>query len=332
MILFPAIDLLGGHVVRLERGDRRRVTVYSDDPAAVAASYAAVGASWVHVVDLSAAFEEDEAETSANADAIKAVCARRGVACVDNTAADDVAGCASFNLPSEEQRQQSGAHRVKRIYLSPRGVPLTQRLAQELAREDNLINKADDLFRYVMQLEQAMDQARQTMQIHFDDNDTKVRVAQTEVDKARAEHGADEMLQGIKDLGRKLDENQQQEILRRLDDLIVSLNGRGGKHSNPDEKVTDIAKDVDKIRKAIDEARKELEKIRTSVKTAAEQRRCIYCRNPLSKDARFCPACGKSQTGPVSSSGTAAKNKICSLCRTSNPPDATTCKNCGKEL
>ena len=73
------------------------------------------------------------------ADAIKAVCARRGVACVDNTAADDVAGCASFSLPSEEQCQQSGAHRVKRIYLSPRGVPLTQRLAQELAREDNLI-------------------------------------------------------------------------------------------------------------------------------------------------------------------------------------------------
>ncbi|MBQ6650917.1 MAG: 1-(5-phosphoribosyl)-5-((5-phosphoribosylamino)methylideneamino)imidazole-4-carboxamide isomerase [Atopobiaceae bacterium] len=79
MILFPAIDLLGGHVVRLERGDRRRVTVYSDDPAAVAASYVAVGASWVHVVDLSAAFEEDEAETSANADAIRAICGVPGI-------------------------------------------------------------------------------------------------------------------------------------------------------------------------------------------------------------------------------------------------------------
>ena len=223
---------------------------------------------------------------------------------------------AKYRLEHEEKERAAAEERAK----------------QDQAREDNLMNKADDLFRYVMQLEQAMDQARQTMQIHFDDNDTKVRVAQTEVDKARAEHGADEMLQGIKDLGRKLDENQQQEILRRLDDLIASLNGRGGKHSNPDEKVTDIAKDVDKIRKSIDEARKELEKIRTSVKTAAEQRRCIYCRNPLSKDARFCPACGKSQTGPVSSSGTAAKNKICSLCRTSNPADATTCKNCGKEL
>ncbi len=79
MILFPAIDLLGGHVVRLERGDRRRVTVYSDDPAAVAASYVAVGASWVHVVDLSSAFEEDEAETSANADAIRAICGVPGI-------------------------------------------------------------------------------------------------------------------------------------------------------------------------------------------------------------------------------------------------------------
>ena len=31
MILFPAIDLIGGKVVRLERGDRSRCKVYSDD-------------------------------------------------------------------------------------------------------------------------------------------------------------------------------------------------------------------------------------------------------------------------------------------------------------
>ena len=36
MILFPAIDLVGGKVVRLQRGDRSRMDVYSDDPAAVA--------------------------------------------------------------------------------------------------------------------------------------------------------------------------------------------------------------------------------------------------------------------------------------------------------
>ena len=59
MILFPAIDLIGGKVVRLERGDRSRCKVYSDDPVAVARSFAEQGASWVHVVDLSAAFGEE---------------------------------------------------------------------------------------------------------------------------------------------------------------------------------------------------------------------------------------------------------------------------------
>ena len=44
MILFPAIDLIGGKVVRLERGDRSRCKVYSDDPVAVARSFAEQGA------------------------------------------------------------------------------------------------------------------------------------------------------------------------------------------------------------------------------------------------------------------------------------------------
>ena len=74
MILFPAIDLIGGKVVRLERGDRNRCKVYSDDPAAVARSFAEQGAEWVHVVDLSAAFEEDEEARAANSAAIRAIC------------------------------------------------------------------------------------------------------------------------------------------------------------------------------------------------------------------------------------------------------------------
>ena len=74
MILFPAIDLIGGKVVRLERGDRSRCKVYSDDPMAVARSFAEQGASWVHVVDLSAAFGEDEDTCAANSAAIKAIC------------------------------------------------------------------------------------------------------------------------------------------------------------------------------------------------------------------------------------------------------------------
>ena len=79
MILFPAIDLIGGKVVRLERGDRSRCKVYSDDPVAVVHSFAEQGATWVHVVDLSAAFEEDEEARAANSAAIKAICAVDGL-------------------------------------------------------------------------------------------------------------------------------------------------------------------------------------------------------------------------------------------------------------
>lgn len=80
MILFPAIDLLGGKVVRLKRGDRAQVDVYSDDPAAVARDFAARGARWIHAVDLSSAFEEDAEARAANNRALRAICAVEGVA------------------------------------------------------------------------------------------------------------------------------------------------------------------------------------------------------------------------------------------------------------
>ena len=79
MIVFPAIDLIAGKVVRLERGDRSRMRVYSEDPAAVARYFAEQGAAWLHVVDLSAAFEEDEVARAANTEAIRAICAVDGL-------------------------------------------------------------------------------------------------------------------------------------------------------------------------------------------------------------------------------------------------------------
>ena len=79
MILFPAIDLVGGRVVRLANGERSRMDVYSDDSAAVAESFRDAGARWVHVVDLSAALEEDEAARSANDAAIREICAVGGI-------------------------------------------------------------------------------------------------------------------------------------------------------------------------------------------------------------------------------------------------------------
>lgn len=54
-LLYPSIDLRGGHVVRLRQGDYAAETVYGDDGVAVALDFAAQGASWIHVVDLDAA-------------------------------------------------------------------------------------------------------------------------------------------------------------------------------------------------------------------------------------------------------------------------------------
>ncbi len=57
MKIFPAVDLLDGCAVRLERGDYRRKTVYSRDPLSVAAGFREAGASYLHVVDLNGAAE-----------------------------------------------------------------------------------------------------------------------------------------------------------------------------------------------------------------------------------------------------------------------------------
>jgi phosphoribosylformimino-5-aminoimidazole carboxamide ribotide isomerase len=55
MIIYPAIDLIDGAVVRLHKGDFDRLTAYSTDPVCVAQSYADSGAKWLHLVDLDGA-------------------------------------------------------------------------------------------------------------------------------------------------------------------------------------------------------------------------------------------------------------------------------------
>ena len=56
MILFPAIDLKEGRCVRLVQGDMAQATVFNDDPAAQADTFARQGFEWLHVVDLDGAF------------------------------------------------------------------------------------------------------------------------------------------------------------------------------------------------------------------------------------------------------------------------------------
>jgi phosphoribosylformimino-5-aminoimidazole carboxamide ribotide isomerase len=55
MLLIPAIDLRGGSCVRLYQGDFAMETRYEADPRELAASYEALGATWLHVVDLDGA-------------------------------------------------------------------------------------------------------------------------------------------------------------------------------------------------------------------------------------------------------------------------------------
>ncbi len=55
MEIIPAIDLLDGKVVRLQRGDYDLKTNYSDDAVSVAKEFVSAGARWIHMVDLNAA-------------------------------------------------------------------------------------------------------------------------------------------------------------------------------------------------------------------------------------------------------------------------------------
>ena len=69
LTLYPAIDLKGGQVVRLKRGEMDQATVYAEDPGAQAEQFADGGFGWIHVVDLDGAF----AGRPANAKAVGAI-------------------------------------------------------------------------------------------------------------------------------------------------------------------------------------------------------------------------------------------------------------------
>lgn len=71
MLTIPAIDLIGGSCVRLYKGDYRKQTTYSDDPAAQAVKFQDAGFQRVHVIDLEGAKEG----TGKNREAIRQVAA-----------------------------------------------------------------------------------------------------------------------------------------------------------------------------------------------------------------------------------------------------------------
>jgi len=75
MIIYPAIDLYEGKVVRLRRGDYEQMTVYSDNPPDVAKGFLEAGATSVHIVDLEGARNG----RPANFDVIKRIVAGSGL-------------------------------------------------------------------------------------------------------------------------------------------------------------------------------------------------------------------------------------------------------------
>jgi phosphoribosylformimino-5-aminoimidazole carboxamide ribotide isomerase len=73
--VFVAIDLQGGRVVRLLRGDPAAATVYGADPVATARSWVAEGATYLHVVDLDGAI----GGTPGNAEVVSRIVEAAGI-------------------------------------------------------------------------------------------------------------------------------------------------------------------------------------------------------------------------------------------------------------
>ena len=77
MLIYPAIDLFGGKAVRLYKGDYAQMTVYHDDPTAVAADFRNSGAAHIHLVDLEGA----KSGTTPNLDTVIAIKEATGAFC-----------------------------------------------------------------------------------------------------------------------------------------------------------------------------------------------------------------------------------------------------------
>jgi len=77
MLIYPAIDLCGGKAVRLYKGDYKQMTVYNDDPTAVARDFRAAGAERIHIVDLEGAKNGD----TPNLDVVCAIKKTTGLFC-----------------------------------------------------------------------------------------------------------------------------------------------------------------------------------------------------------------------------------------------------------
>ncbi len=109
MLIYPAIDLLGGKAVRLREGRRDEATVYSDRPDEVAARFAGAGCRRIHVVDLDGAFSGRRE----NREAVARIVAAAGVPVQVGGGVRDLDTCAAL-MDAGVERVVLGTAMVKR--------------------------------------------------------------------------------------------------------------------------------------------------------------------------------------------------------------------------
>lgn len=67
-LVIPAMDLMGGAIVRLTRGDRNQITYYPESPSRMATAFENAGSRWLHLVNLDGAFDQGD---KANRDVLR---------------------------------------------------------------------------------------------------------------------------------------------------------------------------------------------------------------------------------------------------------------------
>ena len=201
---------------------------------------------------------------------------------------------------------------------------LAEKEKERRQREDDMMDRAEALFRYVQSIQTGMERARMDLQRHADDNETSVRRDYADVEKIRAAG---------------LNEQRRAEIMRKLDDLekeIARKDGKGGRDRYSEEEYNKLLK---KIREIMDEIHKDhesIEEIRKTVKTIVNGRTCWKCGANVAKSTRFCSNCGASLIPGQRQSGGKKEAQpgtgiVCPLCGTLNAPGTTRCK-CGTDL
>jgi phosphoribosylformimino-5-aminoimidazole carboxamide ribotide isomerase len=118
MLIVPAIDLLGGNVVRLYKGKRDSAKVYSNAPDETARAFVAAGAKRVHVVDLDAAFGDGDN--------------RAAIAAIAATGAEVQAGGGVRDLAAARALLDGGARAIVLGTSAVKQPELVQALCREL--------------------------------------------------------------------------------------------------------------------------------------------------------------------------------------------------------